>query len=76
MIPRLSHHVCTALPRLVIYIVLNEVEEAVNLLGPECGSWGLPARGTSLRTYVNIFGAMAVPFVAEANECIGKTLAK
>jgi len=57
---------------LVIYIVLNEVEEAVNLLGPECGSWGLPARGTSLRTYVNIFGAMAVPFVAEANECIGK----
>lgn len=60
--------------RLVVYIILCEVEEAVNLMGPECGSWGVPARGTSKRTYCNAFGAMHIPFVADANHCVAKKL--
>ncbi len=43
-------------------------------MGPECGSWGLPARGTSKRTFCNAFGAMHLPFVCKANECIAKNL--
>ena len=58
----------------MVYIILCEVEEAVNLMGPECGSWGVPARGTSKRTYCNAFGAMHIPFVSDANHCVGKNL--
>ena len=61
-------------PRLTIYIILCECEEALNLMGPECGSWGIPARGTSKRTYINPFGAMELGFVADANECVAKIL--
>ena len=43
-------------------------------MGPECGSWGVPARGTSKRTYCNAFGAMHIPFVADANHCVAKKL--
>ncbi|CAL1156057.1 unnamed protein product [Cladocopium goreaui] len=41
-------------------------------MGPECASWGIPARGTSKRTYINPFGAMELGFVADANECVAK----
>ncbi|CAK9024461.1 unnamed protein product [Durusdinium trenchii] len=41
-------------------------------MGPECGSWGLPARGTSKRTFCNAFGAMHLDFVSHANECVAK----
>ncbi len=44
------------------------------LLGPDCGSWGLPARSTSQRTYVNPFGAMHLPFVSDANMSISRNL--
>lgn len=50
------------------------VEEALNLMGPKCNSWGLPARGTSSRTYINIFGAMQWDFVREGTMMISRTL--
>lgn len=43
-------------------------------MGPECASWGLPARGSSKRTFCNAFGAMHLSFVGRANECIAKNL--
>ena len=57
-------------PRLTIYIILCECEEALNLMGPECGSWGIPARGTSKRTYINPLGAMELGFVAEIHQLV------
>ena len=61
-------------PRLVLHTVLCEVEEALNLMGPNCNSWGLPARGTSSRTDINIFGAMQWDFVREGTMMISRTL--
>ena len=42
--------------RLIMWVILCEYPEAVNLMGPCCSSWGLPARGTSCRNYVNPHG--------------------
>lgn len=53
--------------RLVLHTILCECEEAVNLFGPCCSSWGMPARSTSQRNYVNAYGAMHLGFVMEAN---------
>ena len=46
----------------------------MNLMGPNCNSWGLPARGTSKRSYINAFGAMHFDFVHEGNTTISRTL--
>ena len=43
-------------------------------MGPNCNSWGLPARGTSKRSYINAFGAMHFDFVHEGNTTISRTL--
>ena len=70
-------HACLSLgylkPRRVLYAILNLVEEAVVLMGPDCRSWGLPARGTSMRNYMNVLGAMHLPFVADGNLTISRT---
>ena len=42
------------------------------MIGPECGSWGLPNRGTSLRNYVNVWGAMHLNHVSAANMCMAR----
>lgn len=59
--------------RLVLWAVLCEFPEAVNLMGPECGSWGVPARGTSLRTMINAFGALHLPFVSNADMTVSRS---
>lgn len=58
--------------RLVLWTVLCEFPEALNMIGPECGSWGLPNRGTSLRNYVNVWGAMHLNHVSAANMCMAR----
>lgn len=41
-------------------------------MGPECGSWGVPARGTSMRNFMNWAGAMALAFVTNANMTVSR----
>ena len=60
------------LPRLVLHTMLCLCPEAVVLMGPCCASWGLPARGTSKRSYINAHGAMRLPFVGAANVTVGR----
>ena len=60
--------------RLAIWTVLNLAPEGVALMGPCCASWGLPARATSMRNFINVFGNMALPFVASGNMMISRTL--
>ena len=43
-------------------------------MGPDCGSWGLPNRGTSLRNFINIWGAIHLPHVAAGNTTISRNL--
>lgn len=59
--------------RLVVWTILCQYPESVSLMGPECGSWGLPARSTSMRSYVNIWGALHLAFVKDGNQTISRT---
>ena len=54
---------------------MNEKSDALNLLGPQCSSWGLPNRGTSLRSYVNFHGAEEYQYIRLANKMISRSLA-
>ena len=62
------------MPRLVLHTVMCEVEVAVNFMGPDCSSWGLPARSTSMRNFANSYGAMHLGFVFEANMTVSRSL--
>ena len=55
-------------------MVLNEVPDAVNLAGPDCASWGIPARGSSKRSVLNPMAAQGVKFVDSGNCMISRTL--
>ena len=61
-------------PRLVLWTVLCEFEESMNVMGPNCNSWGLPARSTSQRNYMNPNGATHLPFVDDGNCCVSRIL--
>lgn len=43
-------------------------------LAPDCSSWGIPSRGTSLRNFVNVAGNVFLPWIQGANEMIAKYL--
>ena len=43
-------------------------------MGPGCASWGLPARATSKRNFINVMGAAYLPFVASSNCTISRHL--
>ena len=60
--------------RLAVWAILCEHPEALNLMGPECGSWGVPARGTSMRNFINIFGALHLAFVSNAEMTVSRIL--
>ncbi|CAE7251682.1 unnamed protein product [Symbiodinium sp. CCMP2456] len=51
------------------WVVLNECPDAFNLIGPDCSSWGLPARSTSMRSSINPFGRMGIAWVS-SNYCL------
>ncbi|CAK9080181.1 unnamed protein product [Durusdinium trenchii] len=40
---------------------------ALTLFAPDCSSWGLPCRGTSMRSFINPEGFESYQFVANAN---------
>ena len=52
---------------------MDHTEEAVNLMGPDCSSWGMPNRGTSRRNYMNVWGAMHLDHVTAGNMTISRT---
>ena len=57
-----------------MHAVLCLRPDSVSLLGPDCGSWGIPARYTTMRSFINAWGAMWLPFVSGANQTIGLIL--
>lgn len=61
-------------PRLALYTVLNQDEHALTLMAPDCGSWGLPARSTSQRSYVNPMGCESYGFVDRGNIMVSRFL--
>ena len=55
--------------RLAMYVILCECPDAMNLFAPDCGSWGLPARGASMRSELNPAGREALSWVS-CNNCM------
>lgn len=60
--------------RLLIHTILCLFPDSLCLMGPCCSSWGIPARYTTMRSFINAFGAVHLPFVAEANQTISLNL--
>jgi hypothetical protein len=52
---------------------MNMTTNALGMLGPDCGSWGLPARGSSLRSEINIWGNLFSPWVRGGTQMISRS---
>ena len=44
------------------------------LAAPDCGSWGLPARGTSLRSFINVHGRVGLQWIQNAACMVSRML--
>lgn len=44
------------------------------MMGPDCSSWGVPARGTSLRSPINCYGNLFLDWVRRSNCMVSRTL--
>lgn len=67
---------CTCLTetRLCLHTILQEHENAVNVLAPICSSWGMPARATSMRSFFNWQGHEGYDFVRSANVMVSRPI--
>ncbi|CAE7265719.1 unnamed protein product [Symbiodinium pilosum] len=54
---------------LSIYAALNMIPDGVAVIGPDCSSWGIPARGSSGRNFINPNGYTHRAFV-NSNNCL------
>lgn len=59
-------------PRLALVMLLQSSPGALHLFAPVCSSWTRISRGTSLRTCINCFGDLSVPFVQTGNLMISR----
>ena len=64
------------LPRLTLMIAMNMVTNGICIMGPDCSSWGLPARGSSRRSNINIFGYVLSPWVQKSTQMITRFLGR
>lgn len=53
---------------------MNETPDALNVIGPDCGSWGMPARSVSGRSYINANGFASRSWVGHNNALISRKL--
>lgn len=60
--------------RVAIHTVLCLFEYALCLMGPDCAPWGMPARYTSQKNFMNALGAMHLPFVDSGNQMVSMCL--
>ena len=58
--PKPAGYVC--LLRLTLYAIMNLCPMGFTLFAPDCSSWGIPARGTSMRSFINAEGHTAYEF--------------
>ena len=61
-------------PRLCLWVVLGMAPNSMVWMGPDCSSWGLPARGTSWRSYINCFGNLERDWVRRSNCMVSRPL--
>ena len=57
-----------------MYVILCELPDALNLFAPDCGSWTVTARGTSMRSVISPSGREALPWVADNNCTVSRSI--
>ena len=50
------------------------VPDSLLLAGPDCSSWGIPARSVSCRSFINSFGNMSNSWVQQNNTLVSRKL--
>lgn len=63
-------------PRLVLWAVMQMDANALGHCAPDCSSWGIPSRGTSLRNFINVAGNMFLPWIQGANMQVSRWLSQ
>lgn len=53
---------------------MNLCPMGFTLFAPDCSSWGIPARGTSMRSFINAEGHTAYEFVSKGNLMVSRKL--
>ena len=57
-----------------MYVIMCEFPDAMNLFAPDCGSWTVTARGTSMRSVICPFGREALPWVDQNNCTVARSI--
>ena len=60
--------------RLALRVLLKLGQNGLVLAAPDCSSWGIPARGTSLRNFVNSHGNLFLPWVRRSSTMVSRHL--
>lgn len=60
--------------RLCLWVILGMPPNSMAMFGPDCSSWGIPARSTSMRNYLNSFGNMASNWIQNSNRMASRNL--
>ena len=60
--------------RLVLWTVLNMPLGSFVHMAPDCSSWGVPSRGTSWRTSLNVAGNILNGWVRDSNIQVSRPL--
>lgn len=65
---------CSPAPRLMLYSLMNLCPLGLALWAPVCASWGVPARGTTMRSLLNPHGQCQYQFVSDGNKFVSRRL--
>jgi hypothetical protein len=58
--------------RLAILMAVQSAVAALQLFAPVCSSWTRISRGTSWRTFINVFGDLSSSWVRDANTMLSR----
>ena len=72
--PTLPFDSFASVPRLTLYSIMNLCSQGMVHWAPDCGSWGIPGRGTSMRSFINPEGYTEYEFVRRANVMVSRIL--
>ena len=60
--------------RICLFGIMNMVPQGLALFAPDCSSWGIPCRHTSMRSVLNPAGYPGYTFVERGNQMISRLL--
>ncbi len=67
-------HLATHHLRLALWVVARMPINSLSVMAPDCSSWGIPARGSSKRNFINSSGQIFSAWVRGANTMVSRNL--